>query len=131
MSFQPMPGQTMPQNYYDLMLSLSDLGARERAIKDQMMLADQIRARPGPGLIDAGRIKVAASPLEHLGDAVSRGLATRQRVQGVQQQSDLAAEIRRRIQEERNRQRATMSAMPTPAGQGTPMPVFNGDMTEE
>jgi hypothetical protein len=120
------PG-TPSNSYYDLMLGLSDLGAKERGIKDQMMLADELRGQQGPQMRDAGRIKVAANPLEHMNSAISKGVGGGVRAQGMQAQTALADEIRRRIAEERAKQQGGGTITPTPVGNpGFPMPTTRG-----
>lgn len=98
--------------YYDLMLNLSDLGAKERGIKDQMMLADELRGADMPGMRSNSRINVAANPLEFVNTGMQRTLGTAQRKQGSMQQEALANEIRRRIQEERDRRMGSGTSSP-------------------
>lgn len=99
----PTPTAPKPRGYYELMLSLSDLGAKEKTLKSQQGLADELRQTPMPGMRGNGRIMVKANPLEFLNSGVRQGLGWKQTYDNQGKQQGLADEIRRRIQEERNK----------------------------
>lgn len=100
----PQPNQGPGSDYYNMMLSLSDLGAKERKIKEQSAMAEQLRGTASPEMRSAGRVTQAAHPLEFLNTEVRRGIGEAQKRRAMTQQEQLSYEIRRRIQEERARQ---------------------------
>lgn len=90
-----------PTSYYDLMLSLSDLGSKERGLKGQMEIANELRNINMPAMRNLGRIHKAAHPLEFANAGLRQGLGAYQRQGVMGQQEELANEIRRRIRTER------------------------------
>lgn len=112
--FNPTQGQnpSPSQGYYDLMLGLSDLGAKEKTLKQQMGLAEELRTTEMPGMRSYGRVQTAAHPLEFLNSGLRQGLGWQQTHKGMKGQEDLAQEIRRRIQEERARRQSSQGTQP-------------------
>jgi hypothetical protein len=98
---KPIAPIKKPTSYYELMLSLSDLGSKERTMKEQQRLAEELRKTDMPGMRGNSRIMAAANPLEMAVAGGSKALGGFRQGQLQREQIDLANEIRRRIQEER------------------------------
>ena len=106
------PGQPGQSGMYDLMLSLSDLGSQEKNLNKQYALAEEMRGTPMPDLRSNGRVSRAAHPLEFLNSTIRQGMGYSERNKAMKGQEAMAAEIRRRIQEERARQQQGQQGMP-------------------
>jgi hypothetical protein len=110
---KPIKAVTKPTGYYELMLSLSDLGSKEKALAQQMKLADEMRTSDMPGMRGNSRIMVAANPLEFANAGLRQGLGARDRATIMGHQAELANEIRRRIQQERDKDKVGGYAGPS------------------
>lgn len=127
---KPIGASHKPSSYYDLMLSLSDLGSKEKGLKSQMEIADELRKTGMPQGRQAGRIYKAAHPMEFANSAVRQIMGGNQRRDVMSQQEQLANEIRRRIQAERERS-PYMTPPTAPNSSGGPTPVsFMGSPDE-
>lgn len=104
--FNPNPAgeSSAPRGYYDLMLGLADTGAKERTLKHQAGLAEELRTTAMPDMRYTGRTVTAAHPLEFLNSGIRQGMGWKNTHSNIQSQEALAQEIRRRIQEEREKQ---------------------------
>ena len=85
--FNPNAGAAAPKargmaDLYRLMLKQAPYGQRERDLSDQQAIADELRGTAAPGMHTAGRVSVAANPLEFLGAGVKqyRGWSERDRL---------------------------------------------------
>jgi hypothetical protein len=69
-------GSSQDDLLLDYMMEMGMLAPEEERIARQRGLVDQLRARPTPEGRQAGRVYVAANPLEHLAGVAGQGLAS-------------------------------------------------------
>jgi hypothetical protein len=102
--FDPNPGKpkTASSSYYDMMLSMADLGSKEKNLKQQAALAEELRGTAMPGVRSAGATIRAAHPLEFLNAGLKQAGGGQMRRKVIGEQETLANEIRRRIEDQRN-----------------------------
>jgi len=108
-------GSSQDDLLLDYMMEMGLLAPEEEKIARQRGMVDQLRARPTPEGRQAGRVYVAANPLEHLAGVAGQGLASWKEKkadtasEGLQgQKIEGIAKIRRR-QDERRRGAQTPS----------------------
>lgn len=83
----------------DTLLELAPLGTEEEALTKQMAYAQELRGTPMQDLRHAGRVVVAANPLEGLNTAVRRAGGGQARTQAMEDQKALAEKMRQIIAE--------------------------------
>jgi len=69
-------GMGMDEAMLDYMLEMGALTPEQEQLARQRQMVDQLRATPQPGMRQAGRMVVAANPLEHLAGVAGQGLAS-------------------------------------------------------
>jgi hypothetical protein len=60
----------------EYLLEMGALAPEEEDLARQRALVDQLRSTPQPGMRNAGRVMVAANPLEHVAGVLGQGLAS-------------------------------------------------------
>jgi len=60
----------------EYLLEMGALSPEQEEIARQRSLVDQLRSTPQPGMRNAGRVTVAANPLEHIAGVAGQGLAS-------------------------------------------------------
>ena len=97
---QAQPGQQSPLTYEQVQMALLGQSGYEEEMSDlekQMMRANALRDLESPEGRHAGRVYVAANPLEHIGTGIKQWRGKQQAEMTEQEQADKREERRKSI----------------------------------